>query len=265
MFVRLLVQPVEDRLARFGHQDVAVQQPGHRPHGLGVLAAHQRAKLEVQVLSLRPLAAIDQEDVAAREQQHPPRRMVLPEDGAVEQVLPRRIRKPGPAIRLGQLLGQRTLGQRVRLVRVLGEGRFHHPQERVAVVQHLHHGRHHEVILDGHGARAPQIPKGVDQVRVKRLGLLEPHRRIGLARRPGRCLEVGVRQRREPLRGRLGPALLLRVRPRRQGRLQVARQQRVEVMLRVKVADVADAGDVEAHRLPPFAPCGPTSTAAIRR
>ena len=88
MLVTVLVQAIQQALTVRRQQAVAVQQ--HRG-GLqrGVLAAAEDlVEVEAQQPVVRPLAALDEQDAAEREQQQPARRVVLAEDAARDDVVP---------------------------------------------------------------------------------------------------------------------------------------------------------------------------------
>ena len=148
VLVRVVVQRVVQDRAVVGAEGVPGEQRRRGLEGVGLLAAEDLVDVEEQVLALAPLVPLDQEDQAAGQQDHPPGRLLPPEDQR-QQVFPdlegELVAVPeGPGLR-PLLLGQALLE---RLVVLVGPGRLDEPEVGVAVPHQGGQHGHGQVVLD---------------------------------------------------------------------------------------------------------------------
>ena len=109
MLVAVVVQAVEQARALLGQQAFAVQQGGGGHQRVVLAASEHVIEVEAQQPVVGPLAALDEDHLAGREQDDPARRMRLAEDAAGDDVAP--------------ALAEQRLGRR-RLAVVLGRVRL---------------------------------------------------------------------------------------------------------------------------------------------
>ena len=129
VLVAVLVQAVEQAPAVRRQQAVAVQQGGGGLQGGVLAAAEDLVEVEAQQPVVRPLPALDQQDTAEGEHQHPARRVVLAEDAPRHDVVPgfaqERLRRRRLAVELQAVRPERerVFPFRLRVVRAEGQQR----------------------------------------------------------------------------------------------------------------------------------------------
>ena len=209
-----------------------------------VAAAENLVQVEAQQPVVRPLAALDQQDAAEREHQHPARRVVLAEDAAGDDLVPglaqQRLGRGRPAVELQgvRLELERVLALRLGVVGPEGEqGGGAGPAARGAEDGHLVAGV--EGMVGGRprvaeGGEEPPEPLALQGQPPSAAALAvevaaEPH--VAAGQRPQRR----VRRLSAPGLGRLAPAF--------HGGADVAAEDLRQIVVAVELVLVVDAGE----------------------
>ena len=88
MLVRVLVECVVEAEARVRRKHVPVEEARQRAKGDRLFSTEEVSEVEAEVLSLRPLAPLDEESFAAHQEKHPTGRLLRLEEVLVENLAP---------------------------------------------------------------------------------------------------------------------------------------------------------------------------------
>ena len=240
----VLVEAVEEARAVGRQQAVAVQQGGGGLQGGVVAAAENLVEVEAQQPVVRPLAALDQQDAAEREHQHPARRVVLAEDAAGDDLVPglaqQRLGRRRPAV---ELQGVRLEPERVLALRLGVVGPESEQGGGAGLAARGAEDGHLVAGVEGMVGGGPRVAEGGE----------EPPEPLALQGQPpsaaalavevaaeahvaaGQRPQRRVRRRSAPGLGRLAPAF--------DGRADVAAEDLRQIVVAVELVLVVDAGE----------------------